>query len=328
MFEWVKVENFRCFPKLEVPLRPLTVLVGLNDTGKSSFLGALDAVWRPADVTPFDHWELNLFNTITIELSGPTGEISLVALGGPVKIDGVLRHRPYQPRSQGITEPAEARVAMFDFPAGGPMMTSPGYADIGASPALQSHGEGVPAFLDYLLRRERRRFDDFVGAMREHVPGLRDINVATPDPQTRRIVLKIESGLELPADRASVGVRLMVFFMALTYHPTPPGLILIEEPENGVHPHRLKEIMALLRGISKGEHCGHPAQVILTTHSPYLLDHVNLDEDEVLVFRRNDDGSRTAEPADAQRLKAFLDEFMLGEVWFNQGEEGLVKREG
>jgi len=65
-------------------------------------------------------------------------------------------------------------------------------------------------------------------------------------------------------------------------------------------------------------------QVILSTHSPYLLDHVRLPEDQVIVFAREEDGRRTAHEADQARLKTFLDEFMLGEVWFNQGEEGLV----
>ncbi len=85
--------------------------------------------------------------------------------------------------------------------------------------------------------------------------------------------------------------------------------------------------MRLLREITQGKHGGHAAQVILTTHSPYLLDQVDLSTDQVLVFKRNDDGSRTAEPADAERLKSFLGEFMLGEVWFNEGEAGLVSRE-
>lgn len=182
--------------------------------------------------------------------------------------------------------------------------------------------------LDYLLRRDRARFHGVVQAMRARVPGLEDINVSTPDLNTRRVDLLTDSGLELPADAASAGVRIMLFFMTLTFHPSPPGLILLEEPENSVHPKRLADIVQTLRDITKGVHCGHPAQVILATHSPYLLDHVNLDEDQVLVFRRNDDGSRTAEPVDSQRLKAFLDDFMLGEVWFNEGEEGLVKREG
>jgi predicted ATPase len=118
----------------------------------------------------------------------------------------------------------------------------------------------------------------------------------------------------------------MIFFIALTFHPDPPKLILLEEPEMGVHPRRLGEIVGLLREITKGTHGGHPAQIVLTTHSPYLLDHINLDEDQVLVFSRNEDGSRSAEPADAERLRLFLDEFMLGEVWYNQGEGGLIRR--
>ncbi len=47
----------------------------------------------------------------------------------------------------------------------------------------------------------------------------------------------------------------------------------------------------------------------------------------MLVFRRNEiDGSRTAEPVDLERVRNFLDEFMLGEVWFNQEESGLVAK--
>jgi len=34
--------------------------------------------------------------------------------------------------------------------------------------------------------------------------------------------------------------------------------------------------------------------------------------------------NQTAHEVDAEHLRAFLDEFMLGEVWFNQGEEGLL----
>jgi predicted ATPase len=118
----------------------------------------------------------------------------------------------------------------------------------------------------------------------------------------------------------------LIVFVALAYHPRPPRLILIEEPENGIHPRRLKDVVDLLREIAAGEHGGNSAQVIITTHSPYLLDMVNLEKEQVLVFRRNADGGRTAAPADEERLKIFLDEFKLGEVWFNRGEEGLIAK--
>ena len=81
-----------------------------------------------------------------------------------------------------------------------------------------------------------------------------------------------------------------------------------------------------VREVTKGEHGDHAAQVVLTTHSPHLLDYVDLSTDQVLVFSRNDDGSRGIAPADPARLKTFLDDFQLGEVWFNEGEQGLVAK--
>jgi predicted ATPase len=161
--------------------------------------------------------------------------------------------------------------------------------------------------------------------MRALINGLQEVEIATPEPSSRRIDLVIETGFRLPADRTSVGLRLVLFFVALAFHPSPPRTILLEEPENGVHPRRLADVMRLLREITQGKHGSHAAQVILTTHSPHLLDYADLEQDQVLVFRRNEDGSRTAEPVDEDRLKTFLDEFMLGEVWYNQGEAGLVK---
>jgi predicted ATPase len=185
----------------------------------------------------------------------------------------------------------------------------------------------VPAFLDYLLRRDRERFFAIVNTMRDLVSGLEDIQVVTPNPSTRRLDFLVENGFQLDGQRASAGVRLLLVFVALAYHPRRPKIILLEEPETGFHPKRLATVMELLRGMTEGKYGGPASQVVLTTHSPYLLDRVDIDKDQVLVFSRKADGSRTAEPADAERLKVFMDEFMLGEVWFNEGEGGLVARQ-
>ncbi len=318
MLKRVDIQNFRCLSSVRAELRPLTVLIGENDTGKSAFIAALQTVFRGGTLPTTDHWRLDMSQAVKI----------IAWYGGvtfQIERDPSDRHH-YVVR--GPKCDLQRQVEAFELPSTGPVMTAPGQKDKDPAPTLGAHGEAVPTLIDYLLRRDRERFNAFVNALRGYVPGLLEVNVPTPDPATRRLDLRIDSGLEIPADRASVGVRLMLFFVALAYHPSPPNIILLEEPENGVHPRRLADIMRLLRDITKGVHCGHAAQVILTTHSPYLLDHVNLDEDEVLVFRRNDDGSRTCEPVDRDRLKAFLEDFMLGEVWFNQKEEGLIKQGG
>lgn len=217
-------------------------------------------------------------------------------------------------------------MSSFVLPSGGIEMISSGYPDTGNAPPIGEQGQMIPALVDHFLRRDRKRLNSFIESARSLISGLEELEISTPDPARRGIDLVVDRDLKLPADQMSVGVRLILFFLALAYHPSPPKTILIEEPENGVHPKRLGDVMRLLREITQGKHGKSVAQVVVTTHSPYLLDHINLETDQVLVFRRNDDGSRTAEPADAERLKTFLDEYMLGEVWYNVGEEGLVSR--
>ncbi|MCB9689221.1 MAG: ATP-binding protein [Alphaproteobacteria bacterium] len=178
--------------------------------------------------------------------------------------------------------------------------------------------------MDWFLRNDRERFFAYVDAVKALVPGVTDIRIATPDPSTRRIDLVREGGWVTPADDASSGVRLLLLFLALAWHPSPPDLVLIEEPENGLHPERIREMMALLRGLTEGAHAPAPVQVVLTTHSPYVLSCVRIPQDQVLVFERHEDGSCGAKPLDPDRVRPFLDDFGLGEVWANEGEAGLV----
>lgn len=312
MIEHVKIGNFRCLKSVGVPLRPLTVLIGPNDSGKSVFLSAVYNVVESTHFAAEDSWRYE--REVRVDVKAKVGTSALV-------LSSVDRRKNSDDPS--IMKP----VARYHLPSTGVNMVSEGYPDVGAPPEITPDGGNIPALLDHYIRRDRKRFDQVITAMRDLVGGFEDIQISTPKPETRRIDFMIEGGLRISADQTSVGVRLILFFVALAYHPTPPKLILLEEPENCVHPKRLADVMRLLREITQGKHGGHAAQVILTTHSPYLLDQVDLATDQVLVFKRNDDGSRSAEPADAERLKSFLGEFMLGEVWFNEGEAGLVSRE-
>lgn len=308
MITHIDIKNFRGLRSVQADLKPLTVLIGANDTGKSAFLAALQYWATGTRFQPADYWRSNVKN-----------EIGLI--GHRVVENGRMVRDVWIEHTSQL-----ASVGFFQLPSKGAAMLDSGQADEQGALPLQPDGGGVPKLVDYLLRRDRKRFFKLVAALSQLVPGLNDIEVATPSAEARRLDLVIEDGFRIPADQASAGIRFLLFFLALAYHPSPPQLILLEEPETGIHPKRLADVLNLLRDITQGKHGGHAAQVVLTTHSPYLLDLVNLETDQVLVFRREDDGSRTCEAADAERLKLFLDEFMLGEVWYNQGEEGLVAR--
>ncbi len=68
-----------------------------------------------------------------------------------------------------------------------------------------------------------------------------------------------------------------------------------------------------------------PTQVILTTHSPMLLDLI--EPGEIRIFQRGEDGATTITPfADAPGLDKLLDYQGPGEIWVNQGEAYLTRR--
>lgn len=71
--------------------------------------------------------------------------------------------------------------------------------------------------------------------------------------------------------------------------PTPPSLIALEEPENGVHPRRIELIAEYLRTQARRG----ASQLIVTTHSPTLLD--QLPAASLYVVTR-DHGSTTVLP--------------------------------
>ena len=313
MLTQLSITGFRCFQEVNVPLKPLTVLIGPNDTGKSTFLRAIELLGG----------------------AGPSLEdIRRQSHGMAMKISGVANTDRFEIVAEQKGSQLSAKrgkpleqVCRFQLPNSGVATHCKGLSENETQAlALKSDGGNVAAILDHFLRSDRKRFFAIVEAMKNAVPGLEDIDIATPDAAKRRIDLVIDNGCKIPAAESSAGVRLLLFFITLLHHPKPPRIVLIEEPENGIHPKRLREIMAILRDVTIGRH-GTPAQIIVTTHSPYLVDYVDSTKDELLVFQRAKDGSRTAIPVDWSRLKEFFDGFLLGEIWFNEEEAGLVAQE-
>jgi len=127
---------------------------------------------------------------------------------------------------------------------------------------------------------------------------------------------------EFTARVLSDGTLRFLALLALAYAPQPPGLVCFEEPENGVHPGRLPFIVDTLRGISeRGSEEGRRSQVLVNSHSPYLVD--LLDPSEMLIASLKDKG-QTAFTSVGQdlftgrpTLKSILEsgEQTLGELW-------------
>ena len=301
-----------------MPLKPFNVLIGPNNTGKSNFLRTLNRIpdfgTLPAAESDFYRFDSSLTPSIELAISK-----SIQSISKPLR-----KINPDPSTQEFLSQTLPVRY--FDVPKLFlPMESAGAKASIDVSEIVDADGKNVAALLDFMLRKERKLFFELVEALKAMIPGLEDIDIETPSPETRLVNLLLDDGFQMPAAFASMGVRLMIFFATFAFHPNPPKLILIEEPETGVHPQRLAKIVELLRGISTGAMGRRPAQIVLTTHSPYLLDCVDLETDNVLVFQRDADGVRSAKSMNNERLKKHMDEFMLGEFWFNGGDDILTK---
>ncbi|MFM9960897.1 MAG: AAA family ATPase [Planctomycetaceae bacterium] len=140
-----------------------------------------------------------------------------------------------------------------------------------------------------------------------------------PSP-AKGIYFDTQAVTDLPASKMSDGVLLVLAYLTLLHLPKPPRLLLIEEPENGIHPQRLQDVIAILKEIITEQTA---TQVVMTTHSPYVLDMFS--PNEVSLTRKEADGSVTVHRlSESELVRKQLDVFTLGEIWTAEGDEALI----
>ncbi len=90
-------------------------------------------------------------------------------------------------------------------------------------------------------------------------------------------------------------------------------IILIEEPELGIHPHQLHELMLFLKEQSRRK------QIIITTHSPQVLDILNKDELGNIIIASYEKGEGTKlrhlDGEEIAKAQQYMEEDYLGDYW-------------
>lgn len=118
---------------------------------------------------------------------------------------------------------------------------------------------------------------------------IRSLRVDADDTrQLLNIVVIDGQGLELPARSLSEGTLRYLALCVLLEDPEITGLVMMEEPENGIHPANLPEMVELVRDLGvdaqRAPGVDNPfRQVIVNTHSPGVVQLVG--EADLLVAR-------------------------------------------
>jgi len=101
----------------------------------------------------------------------------------------------------------------------------------------------------------------------------------------------------IPWNYLSDGTK-RLFYLITEMSCQKHGLILIEEPELGIHPHQLYKLMQFIKEQSEEK------QIIISTHSPVVLDALDPDElDRITIAKIEDGGSKFYKLTDEQKSK-------------------------
>lgn len=152
--------------------------------------------------------------------------------------------------------------------------------------------------------------DEIIDSMRYIVKYAEGISAdITHSDISRSSYLKLsEGGFELPGWLFSSGTLRALAILSVLNDPSEPHLIAIEEIENGLDPRSLRLIINKMRQV-----CKNNQQIIFTTHSPYLLNLMKLDE--VIIVERDDGEPKFTKFDKNDSLARWNKDFSLGDLY-------------
>lgn len=294
----VDIREFRCLvnPGL-LRLTPLHALVGPNDSGKSA---TLEAILAPKDFyglrlsfdASFSHadWSIVLHDK-KIVAAPPATERWLQGL------------RRISFRADMLRAPSELLVE-------------------GSTLEFRSpQGNGLPAVLDALRNRNDDAWTRIAAEMQSLFPAVAQLTLINTSSSAKQVAVTLKGGQRVSAADLSDGLLLYLAFCTLR-EAKHEGMLLIEEPENGLHPSRIADVMRVLRHLTE-----RGTQVLLTTHSPLVVN--ELRPDEVTVVTRDASGSHFMRIDETPNFAARSDAYRLGELWLaycdGVGESPLLR---
>ena len=171
---------------------------------------------------------------------------------------------------------------------------------------LTERGENLPLVLSTLRGDQRQAF---VKSLQQLYDGIDNFQVEVRGGRAELFIVERGAGERyIPASRLSDGTLRYMALAAILLDPDPPPLVVIEEPELGLHPDITLEIGRMLVKASQR------TQLVVTTHSTGLIDALDECPSSVVVCEKHD-GESIFERLEPKYLTEWLKEYSLGNLW-------------
>lgn len=339
MLTSITLANFRSFGKsVTVPLEPISVLVGPNNSGKSAFMsvgefvhqcmlqacrqaienvGGADSLFhRPAlgDGNLVVGWAAagGSYVTAMTRLGQSVPRTEKLTLGQELTQGAGHENDPMEVL-RGNLSSAEWLVRPLDRSRLVKLSLEKLRADsqVARDDRLASDGEGLAGAVTRWRSFEvdkAERLDEFLRGCLPEVK--RVLAAADARPGFQRVWIEQTDGTRFDAEHTSDGV---LFFIALAMHVLDAprdAVVFIDEPENSIHPRRLVDLVELLRKAVLEVGC----QFVLATHSTILLREFRSEPEAVLLFRRGLEGTDVTALSELPKLVGALEDSHPGDL--------------
>lgn len=182
--------------------------------------------------------------------------------------------------------------------------------EAGYAEHLSPEGGNLPLVTQYIYGHHRAIFNDILERMKQRVPGVS--NVEAQETVDGRLVLRFQDGAfrdPFLARYVSDGTIMMFAYLVLLHDPSPHPLLCIEEPENQLYPTLLAELAEEFVACAR-----RGGQVMISTHSPDLLDIVSLED--VFWLEKHQGFSLVKRASNDSQIRALIDAGdSLGSLW-------------
>lgn len=155
--------------------------------------------------------------------------------------------------------------------------------EAGPQERLSKSGDNLPNVIQFLHEQHPDKLEEIFSMLQQRVPRLEKV-ISEPMADGRLLLQIKDAPFERPilSRFVSDGTLKMLAYLTVLFNPEISHFIGIEEPENFLHPRLLPELAELCRQASAR------SQLLITSHSPFLLNAMK--PEEVFVLWRDDKG--------------------------------------
>jgi AAA15 family ATPase/GTPase len=304
MLQKVSIQNFKSLKDVTLELQKVNLLIGPNNSGKSNFLKALE-LWgkyisHQSEETKFvkninDLEEISfkrnrenlgfkmIFDEEIINATTNKTNTNKIDFQVSTKDDSQISHQIEETLNNINIHKILPEKLTYASPISG--------GDVIKHKILKD-GSNIIPFLDYLKDEHKSSYRKLEHDLQKCIPEFTDINLKTVkspdnDQRTYKIWGLGNENEKYWAEDLSEGVLYFLALLCIVHQPNPPKLLLLEEPEKGIHPRRIKEVIDFIFQLAEDK----DIQVIMTTHSERVLDEFEDIPEAVFVFDKDEEGA-------------------------------------